>query len=289
VRILITGAAGLLGTALLEDARSRNHEAIGLGKAELDVTDGSQVSGAVTRHAPDAIVHCAAYTAVDRAETERALAMAVNRDGAHNVARAAAACGAAMVLISTDYVFDGSSRRPYQPNDPPRPLSVYGQSKLAGERAVAEVGGSWTVVRTSWLYGRAAGFVPAILRRAARGEALRVVNDQRGRPTWAQDASGAVLDLVERGARGLWHVAGGGDCTWFELAREAVRLARYDVPVEAVSTSDYGAPAGRPAYAVLDIEATERLLDRPMRDWRDALRCYLRQEWAGQGASTATA
>jgi dTDP-4-dehydrorhamnose reductase len=218
---------------------------------------------------------------------EPAVAMAVNGDGARNVARAAAACGAATALLSTDYVFDGSSRRPYQPADPPRPLSTYGRSKLAGEEAVQDAGGAWMVVRTSWLYGRSSGFVPAILRRASRGEPLRIVEDQRGRPTWAPDAAGAILDLVERGARGVWHVAGGGDCTWLELAREAVRLAGFDVPVAPISTSDFGAPAARPAYSVLDLEATERFLGRPMRAWREALRQYLRGEWVGGGDSTA--
>jgi dTDP-4-dehydrorhamnose reductase len=137
------------------------------------------------------------------------------------------------------------------------------------------------VVRTSWLYGGASGFVPAILRRAARGEPLRIVNDQRGRPTWAPDAARAIVELVERGARGIWHVAGGGDCTWFDLAKEAVAVAGYAVPIDAISSADFGAPATRPAYSVLDLDATERLLGRPMVHWADALQQYVRTEWAG--------
>jgi dTDP-4-dehydrorhamnose reductase len=127
-------------------------------------------------------------------------------------------------------------------------------------------------VRTSWLYGARSGFVPAILRKAATGEALRVVDDQRGRPTWAPDLAEAMLDLLEAEARGVWHAAGGGACTWIELAREALQAHGLDVPVSPISTADFGAPARRPAYSVLDLAATEERLGRPMRDWREALR-----------------
>jgi dTDP-4-dehydrorhamnose reductase len=279
MRILVTGASGLLGRQVVEIARSRGHDEVGLSRAELDVTDAPLVAKVVASHSPEAVVHCAAYTAVDRAESEPDRAHAVNRDGARHVAQAAKDAGALLLYVSTDYVFDGSARRPYRPNDPTGPLSVYGRSKLEGEEAVQGVGGAWIVVRTSWLYGGGSGFVPAILRRAARGEALRIVDDQRGRPTWAPHAAAALLEVLERGVRGVWHVAGGGECTWLELATEAVRLAGYPVAVDSISTGEFGAPAQRPAYSVLDLEATERLLGRPMIHWRSALEQYLRNDW----------
>jgi dTDP-4-dehydrorhamnose reductase len=287
MRILVTGASGLLGGQVMEAARSRGHDAIGLSRAELDVTDAPLVARTLAHHAPEAVVHCAAYTAVDRAEAEPDRAYAVNRDGARNVARATQSAGAVVLYVSTDYVFDGHGRRPYLPDDPTGPLSVYGRSKLEGEDAVRDVGGESVVVRTSWLYGGASGFVPAILRRAARGEALRIVDDQRGRPTWAPQAAAALLDLLERGARGVWHVAGGGECTWHELAEEAVRLAGYGVPIGRTSSREFGAAARRPAYSVLDLTATERLLGRPMDDWRQALERYVRRDWAALARRTA--
>jgi dTDP-4-dehydrorhamnose reductase len=287
MRILVTGAAGLLGTAVVRAATARGHRTIGLTRAQLDVTDGKAVAASVERHRPDAVVHCAAYTAVDRAETEPDVAMAVNRDGARNVAAAAAACGARTLYVSSDYVFDGTSRRPYRPDDATGPESSYARSKLAGEEAVRAAADTSIVARTSWLYGGASGFVPAILRRASRGEPLRIVDDQRGRPTWAPEAARALVDLLERNARGVWHVAGGGECTWIELAREAVRLAAYSVPVQPISTAEYGAPARRPAYSVLDLEATERLLARRMVDWRISLEQYVRLEWSAPGRSIA--
>ena len=260
----------------MAEARARGHEVAGLSRTDLDVTDAALVRSIVLRHGPDAVVHCAAYTAVDRAESEPDLARALNRDGARHVALAAAECGAGLLSVSTDYVFDGQKRSPYGPNDATGPLSVYGQTKLEGEQAVTEALPGSLVVRTSWLYGGQSGFVPAIFRRAAKGEGLRVVDDQRGRPTWAPDAAAAMLDLLERDAHGVWHVAGGGECTWLELAREAVSLRGVDVEIEAISSQDFGSPARRPAYSVLDVAATEDLLGRRMSDWKGALARYLR-------------
>jgi dTDP-4-dehydrorhamnose reductase len=212
---------------------------------------------------------------VDAAEAEAVLAGAVNRDGARNVAAGAAEVGALPVYVSTDYVFDGAKRDPYLPSDPPAPLSVYGQTKLWGEQATAETAPEHLIVRTSWLYGGENGFLPTVLRRAEAGQALRVVDDQEGRPTYAPDAASAVLDLLDRGARGVWHVAGGGTCTWLELAREALRQAGLDNQVAAISTAEYGAAAPRPPYSVLDLTATEQLLGRQMPDWRESLSRFL--------------
>jgi dTDP-4-dehydrorhamnose reductase len=274
MRILVTGAAGLLGGSMVAEARGRGHEVVGLSRAELDVTDEGRVRDLIAGHRPDAIVHCAGHTGVDQAESEPALARTVNRDGARNVAVAADASGADLLYVSTDYVFDGRKRSPYVPADETGPLSVYGRTKLEGEQVVMSALPGALVVRTSWLYGGKSGFVPAVLRRAGSGERLRVVDDQRGRPTWAPDAAAVMLDLLGRGASGVWHAAGGGECTWLDLAREALRLRGMQVEVEAISSRDFGSPARRPAYSVLDLTATEALLGRRINDWRVALaRC----------------
>jgi dTDP-4-dehydrorhamnose reductase len=274
VRILVTGADGLLGTAVAADARSRGHETLAMGRASLDVTDAAATRAAIGDARPDVVVHCAAYTAVDRAESEPDLARAVNRDGTRHVAEAAGAVGATLVYVSTDYVFDGRKRTPYLPTDEPAPQSAYARTKLEGEREALEWPGA-LVVRTSWLYGSENGFVPAILRRARDGGTLRVVDDQRGRPTWAPHAAAVILDLLDTGARGVWHAANGGECTWFELACTALALEGLAVDVAAVSTAEYGAPATRPAYSVLALEATEERRGRRLPDWRGGLHGFL--------------
>jgi dTDP-4-dehydrorhamnose reductase len=273
MRILVTGAGGLLGSAVVADARARRHDVVGIGHDRLDVRDRAEVHEAVSAARPDAVVHCAAYTAVDRAESESGLARAVNRDGTRHVAEATRDVGATLLYVSTDYVFDGKKRAPYLPSDAPAPLSVYGRTKLEGEEAVASVGGRAMVARTSWLYGRRGGFVPAILRRARRGETLRVVDDQRGRPTWAPHAATVMLDLLDSEATGVWHVANEDDCTWLDLAREAIAAEGLDVEVLPVSTQQYGAAAPRPVYSVLDLHETEEHLGRQLPTWREGLRC----------------
>jgi len=275
MRILIAGAGGLLGGALVAEARQRGSDVVALCHGELDVTDPVAVAEALSAAAPDVVVNCAGYTSVDRAEAEPELARRVNRDGARNVATASAAAGAVPVYISTDYVFDGTVRTPYRPDHPTSPLGVYGATKLEGERATAEAAFEHLIVRTSWLYGGDNGFVPAILRGAEAGQSLRVVGDQEGRPTWAPHAASALLDLVERGARGIHHVAGGGSCAWLELAREAVRLAGLQVPIQEVTTKEFGAPAPRPPYSVLDLTDTEAVLGRAMPDWREGLAGFM--------------
>lgn len=271
----MTGAAGLLGAEVVAEARARGHEVVALTRAELDVTDAVQARCAIGRARPEAVVHCAAYSAVDRAEQEPDVARAVNREGTSHVAAAAGEVGARFLYVSTDYVFDGRKRSPYLPSDTPAPLSAYGRTKLEGERAAREASPDALVVRTSWLFARGRGFVWAMLERARRGERLRVVDDQIGRPTWVPDAALGILELLELGERDIWHVAGGGACTRFELVQEALHLAGLEADVEPVSSRDFDAPAPRPPYSVLDLAATEARLGRPMRAWREGLRLCL--------------
>ncbi|MEX0837557.1 MAG: dTDP-4-dehydrorhamnose reductase [Gemmatimonadota bacterium] len=286
--MLVTGAAGLLGSEVVGAAEHRGYEVLAAGRDDLDVTDrdavwdlllggrGARTDGQPAPRFTD-VVHCAAYTAVDGAEKEPAFAMRVNRDGTRHVAEAAAEAGARFVCVSTDYVFDGEARAPYAPDAPVAPLSVYGRTKLEGERVALASQPGALVVRTSWLYGAGGrNFVSAMLERGReQSEPLRVVNDQRGRPSWARNTAEGLLDLLERRARGVWHVADGGDATWLELARQAFRMCGVPTPLEPVSTEAWGAPAPRPRYSVLDVAGTEALLGRPQMDWHEALRRYL--------------
>ena len=274
--MLVTGVAGLLGSEVVVVAHARLHAVTGLARAQLDVTDHEAVVATLEREAPDAVIHCAAYTSVDGAEDEPELALLVNRTGTRHVAAAAVRVGARFVYVSTDYVFDGMKGRPYGPDDTPSPLSVYGRSKLAGELEAAEVSADALIVRTSWLYGSARrNFVTSMIARAASGDALTVVDDQFGGPSWARHVADALVDLVERGARGVWHVADRGACSWAELAREAMRLRELDVEVAGVSSEEWGAKATRPLYSVLDVSATEALLGRKMTDWRASLAHFM--------------
>lgn len=277
MRYLVTGAGGILGTELRHLAAVRGLDLIGLDRSDLDVTDADAVVDAVEGARPDVVIHAAAYTAVDRAESEPERARRVNVDGSAHVAAAAARAGATVVYVSTDFVFDGRAERPYRPDDPTGPAGVYGRTKLAGEDAVRGAAAEHLVVRTSWVYGRGGrNFVDAILERARTGQALRVVQDQRGRPTWAANLARGLVDLAVSGARGTWHLTDGGPVTtWYGLAAEALRLAGLEVPLAGVSTEEWGAPAPRPAYSALDVRATEERLGRAMPPWPEALAAYL--------------
>lgn len=276
MRILVTGAGGLLGSAVVSEGGGRGHDMHAFHRRTLDVTDEVAVSAAVAECAPDTVIHCAAYTNVDLAESERDIAMAVNRDGTSNVARAAASAGALMVYISTDFVFDGRSERPYAPDDPPNPINHYGRSKLAGEAAVKQAGGAWTIVRSGWFYGEGGtDFVDVILERARAGGLLRVVDDQVGAPSWTGSVAPALLDLVEKSATGVLHLCDRGEVTRVDWARAALALAGVDLEVEPVSSEAFAAAAERPAYSVLNGEAAEAILGRAMPEWSESLRTYL--------------
>jgi dTDP-4-dehydrorhamnose reductase len=247
-----------------------------LSREELDVTDAEAVRSALRLHEPDAVVHAAAWTAVDRAESEPREARRVNVAGTAHVARAAAALGIVLLYPGTDFVFDGRQDHPYAPDDPPSPLGVYGRTKLEGEEAVRAAGGPHLIVRTSWVYGAGGrDFVDVVLERARAERALRVVEDQVGRPTWARTLAGTLLELLRREARGIWHVADAGAVSRCTMARAVLEEAGVEAEVEPVSTEAYGAAAPRPLHAVLDTTATEAFLGRRMVPWRSALARHL--------------
>jgi dTDP-4-dehydrorhamnose reductase len=281
---MVTGARGMLGQAVMPALAAAGHEALGLDLPELDVTRPEVVRAAVRDLRPDWVIHLAALARVDDCETLRDEAFRVNGEGSRHVARAAAEAGAALTAISTDYVFDGTATRPYRESDPARPQSVYGASKWAGEQAVREAHPRAAVVRTSWLFGPGGtNFVDTILARARSGAALRVVDDQRGSPTFTHDLARGLLRLAERGATGTFHCTNTGDCTWHELAAYAVARAGLEVTVERTDTASFPRPARRPAYSVLGNEAFERTTGWRMPPWRDAVDRHLALAAGGSG------
>jgi dTDP-4-dehydrorhamnose reductase len=266
MRLLVTGAGGMLG----RDVMAAADDAVGLTRSELDVTDAPAVERAVRDVQPDAVINCAAYTDVDGAESDEDTATSVNGDGAGNVAIAAAGVGAFIVQPSTDYVFDGEKREPYVETDATSPRSAYGRSKLAGEWTVAEANPRHAIVRTAWLFGvHGKNFVDTMLRLDGP---LKVVDDQIGCPTYTGQLAEALVELASGRMTGVVHVAGSGECSWYEFALEIFRQAERDMDVSPCTTDEFPRPAPRPKYSVL--RSVRR--DAPvLPDWREGLEAYL--------------
>lgn len=276
MRVIVTGAAGMLGQDLCAEARSAGHEVIALSRGELDITDANAVARALTGAGAELVVNCAAWTDVDGAETHEDAAEAVNGAGAGHVAAAAASAGAWTVHISSDYVFDGRGRRPYVESDPVAPISAYGRTKLAGERAVARhAPGRHTIVRSSWLFGAGGSCFPAtIMRLAGERQQLTVVDDQVGCPTFTGHLAVAVTELIAGSPPpGIVHLAGGGDCSWYQFATEIVAATGARCELIPGSSHELARPAPRPQYSVL---GSERGGEVPaLAHWREGLKEYL--------------
>ena len=271
MKILLTGRSGQVGSelqALLHPQAATDH-------AALDLADADAIARTVRAAQPDLIVNAAAYTAVDKAESEVELAMRINGVAPGVLADEAKRAGALLVHYSTDYIFDGAKRSPYVETDSPKPTSVYGRSKLEGEARIRASGCRHLILRTAWVYGRGSNFVRAILRQAEKGAALRVVNDQVGAPTWARDIARVTGDFLKTSAEGTFNVSAAGSASWYEVALEVLRSAGRAVEVTPVSTADYGAKAPRPAYSVLDNSKLRALGIAAIGDWRERLTPYL--------------
>jgi dTDP-4-dehydrorhamnose reductase len=275
MKLLITGAAGMLGTDVQAAALGAGHELVALSRAELDISDRDAVHAAVALARPDAVLNCAAYTKVDVAESEPDAAAAVNATGPGLLAEAAAEAGAWLVHVSTDYVFDGTKRSPYVESDPTGPRSIYGSTKLLGEHAIALAApDSHTIVRSSWLFGVAGPCFPAtMLRLAGQHDTLTVVDDQVGCPTFTGHLAPALVELATRTRpAGVMHLAASGDCSWYQFAMEIMRASNKATDVRPITTADYPTPAQRPAYSVLRSERAEAPV---LPDWHDGLADYL--------------
>ena len=280
---LVTGNRGQLGSAL-EEHLAKQRVAVRGVDLEVDIAKEDRVNAALDEWRPVGVLNAAALTQVDRCEREPDQAELANAHAPAVVAKACRARGIRLVHVSTDYVFDGSGNRPYREDDVTEPRSVYGRTKLAGEKAVLAADPSFLVVRTSWLFGRGRNFIAAILDQAAKrrsGEAsgpLRVVADQTGRPTYAVDLADGIWRLVELGASGLYHVANEEVATWWELARFVLDEAGcHDLPIQKISTGELRVDAPRPAWSVLD---TRKARDQgvALRPWREAVRAYLKSD-----------
>jgi len=273
MRVLITGAGGMLGSDVRQAAEDAGLVTIPLTRAALDICDEAAVVRAVSAARPDVVINCAAWTAVDAAETHAEEADAINRAGAGHVAAAAAAVDAWTIHVSTDYVFDGRSSRPYVESDPVAPASVYGETKLAGERSVAcAAPGRHTIVRTSWLFGLHGPCFPRTIQRLAteRNE-LRVVEDQIGCPTFTGHLATALVGLAQQPRAGILHVTGSGACSWYTFAKAIVAASGLTCDVVPIGTDQYPTPAQRPAFSVLGSERGAPLLP----DWELGLQTFV--------------
>ena len=276
MKVLVTGANGMLGTDLVPILAAHGHAVVACGRDALDVTDAAQAKAVIARERPDVVVHCAAYTNVDGAEADEAAATRLNGEGARHVAEACRAAGAAMVYVSTDYVFDGQGHAPYATDAPVAPLGAYGRSKLAGELAVRETLPAHYVVRTAWLYGRGGkNFVDTMRALGRTKPELAVVADQHGAPTWTVPLAEAIAALIMSGRYGTYHATCQGETTWHALTERIMALEGLQTPVHAITTEQLGRPAPRPRYSVLDTHALAAAGVAPLPRWEDALAAYL--------------
>jgi dTDP-4-dehydrorhamnose reductase len=272
-KILVTGSGGQLGLELGALLPWRGHEVVTLSKGELDIADFGALRLALDEHAPDVVVNAAAYTNVDGCETETDLAYRVNTLGPRSLAQLCEERGYDLMHVSTNYVFDGESRQPYEPFDTPSPISVYGRTKLAGEEYVRQLTNRWYVVRSAGVYGRGHNFVRTMLRLGAEREMLKVKDDEFISPTYAPDLAEGIAGVIEDGHYGLYHLTNSGSCSWYEFAKEIFDHAAVEVEVIPVPGSEYPLPAARPANGVLSTMGSPQL-----RHWREALEDYLLRE-----------
>ncbi|MCH5250115.1 MAG: dTDP-4-dehydrorhamnose reductase [Lachnospiraceae bacterium] len=275
-KIIVTGCNGQLGRAVNKlYAGNNNYELVNTDVGELDITDVDQVMSFAREVKPYAIINCAAHTAVDACETEVDKAYRINAIGPRNLSIASTELGAKMIHISTDYVFDGKGNRPYTEFDPVGPQGMYGVTKLAGENFVKEFADRYFIIRTAWLYGDGKNFVKAMLNKAETEDRVRVVRDQVGSPTSAKELARAIAYLLPTENYGLFHGTCEGDCSWSEFAEEIFRLAGKKTRVEGITTEEYGAPAARPAYSILENYMFKLTSDFMFADWHDAIADYI--------------
>ncbi|WP_339167379.1 dTDP-4-dehydrorhamnose reductase [Paenibacillus sp. FSL R5-0341] len=283
-RVMVTGSAGQLGYDVVKTFQTEGHQVLACDRNQMDITDQQQCTDMITTFQPHIIIHCAAYTAVDQAEVDEDTAYAINASGTRNIAVAAESVKAKLVYISTDYVFDGSGSTPYREYDVTNPQSVYGKSKLAGERLVQSLCTRWFIVRTSWVFGVfGSNFVKTMLGLMEKRPQLQVVHDQQGSPTYTVDLARFIHTLSASEKYGIYHASNSGICTWYEFAQaiseEANKHGVFKPTAELnpCTTDQFPRPAPRPAYSVMDHLAIRTNGLKPLRPWREALIAFLNE------------
>jgi dTDP-4-dehydrorhamnose reductase len=278
MKVVVTGAKGQLGQDVLKQLAKGDFEVYPVDRQQLDITDEQAVASYMERVQPDVILHCAAYTNVDGAETDRDTAYKVNGLGTKYLAQAAGKYDAKMLYISTDYVFDGTASKPYEVDEPTKPLGVYGETKLAGEQFVQEYVNKFFIVRTAWVFGiYGNNFVKTMMRLGEERGEVGVVHDQVGSPTYTVDLARFMIELMQSEKYGIYHATNEGVCSWYEFAVEIFKQAGMDVKVNPLTTEEFPRPAARPKYSVLSKKKIAEQGFTPFRDWKEALAAYLKE------------
>lgn len=279
MKVLVTGIGGQLGYDVMRELKKRGLEVVGTGREEMDITDAAQVREVLRACAPDAVIHCSAYTAVDRAEDEKELAYRVNVEGTKNIAEVCAELDCVMMYISTDFVFSGEGERPWEPEDEAGPLSVYGRSKYEGEKEVKSRLDKCFIVRISWTFGiNGNNFVKTMLRIGKENGAVRVVDDQVGSPTYTRDLAVLLADMIQSGQYGEYHASNEGFCSWYEFAKEIFQEAGMDeVQVTPISSDEFPAKAKRPFNSRMSKEKLVKKGFNRLPPWQDALNRYMQE------------
>ncbi|CAH0121700.1 dTDP-4-dehydrorhamnose reductase [Paenibacillus sp. CECT 9249] len=276
MKVIVTGAGGQLGTDVAAIFKQNGHDVIDLDRSKLDIANQQACNDIISASQPDVIVHCAAYTAVDAAESEEDQAYLVNAVGSRNIAVAAEKTGAKVCYLSTDYVFDGTSTEPYREYDSTNPKTIYGKSKRAGEQLVQTLCSRYFIVRTSWVYGKNGNnFVKTMLKLGREKPSLQVVHDQIGSPTYTVDLATFLLELVATEKYGVYHASNTGNCSWYEFAKAIFEEAGMETEVRPCTTAEFPRPAPRPKNSVLDHGSIRTNGFEDLRQWRDALKEFI--------------
>ncbi len=275
MKVLVTGVGGQLGYDVIKALGKRNIDCIGADRAEFDITDFEAAHKYITDYMPEAVVHCGAYTAVDKAEDEPELCHLVNAVGTENIAKICKEINAKMIYISTDYVFDGSKDGYHEVDDEPNPINVYGKTKLAGEKVVQEILEKYFIVRISWVFGiNGNNFIKTMLRLGEERSELNVVADQVGSPTYTADLAPLLVDMIQTEKYGIYHATNEGECSWAEFAEEIFKVAGMDVKVNYITTAEYPTKARRPLNSRMEKKKLEECGFNKIRGWKEAIIDY---------------